>query len=73
MQDRNEAPPTGEELHLPGSSVVPLLNAAGLGIALVGLTSSPVYIVAGLALFFYTLILWIRDTRRDIAELPLEH
>jgi hypothetical protein len=32
------------------------------------------YLVAfGLIVFIWTTILWIRDTRRDIANLPLDH
>jgi hypothetical protein len=68
-----EAPPAGEELHLPGPSLVPLLNAFGIALALFGLTTTIVFVIAGLLLFFVTLIRWIADTRRDIDELPLDH
>ena len=68
-----DAPPLGEELHLPGPSIVPLLNAVGLAIALVGLTTTFVFTIVGLLLFFVTLIRWIRDTRREIDDLPLDH
>jgi hypothetical protein len=69
----HEAPPTGEELHLPGPSIVPFLNAVGLVFALVGLTTSWVLIVLGLALFLVTTVRWIADTRRDIDALPANH
>ena len=68
-----DAPPAGEELHLPGPSLVPLFNAFGLAIALVGLTTTFVVTIAGLIIFFVSLIRWVRDTRRDIDELPLDH
>ena len=68
-----DAPPAGEELHLPGSSVVPLLNAVGLAIAVLGLTSGILLIIVGLVIFFSTLLMWVRDTRRDIEALPGEH
>jgi hypothetical protein len=68
-----EAPPVGEELHLPGSSLVPILNAAGLATALVGLTLSWYLVAAGGLLFVITLVRWIADTRHEIAELPAEH
>ena len=68
-----EAPPAGEELHLPAPSVIPLLNAVGITMAIVGLTIGVFIIVAGLILFLVTTAIWIRDTRRDIDELPAEH
>jgi hypothetical protein len=36
-------------------------------------TTSIVMLVAGLVVTVVTIALWIRDTRRDISELPLEH
>jgi hypothetical protein len=68
-----DAPPVGEELHLPDPSLVPLLNAVGAALALVGLTVSLIFTYAGLVLFIVTLVLWIRDSRRDISDLPAEH
>ena len=68
-----EAPPAGEELHLPGPSVVPLLNATGIALALVGLTLSWWLVGGGALLFLVTAAVWIRHTIRDIDELPLEH
>jgi TRAP-type C4-dicarboxylate transport system permease small subunit len=69
----DEAPPPGEEIHLPGPSLVPFLNAVGLTLAIVGITTYWIVSVAGALLFFFTLIRWIRDVRRDFDELPLEH
>ena len=68
-----DAPPTGEVLHLPGPSLIPLLNATGIALILLGLTLFRIFIVIGAILFVVTTILWIRDTRREISELPLEH
>jgi hypothetical protein len=67
------APPVGEEVHMPAPSVLPLINAAALAIAIVGITLSWWIVGAGLIVFLATAIVWIRDVRRDIAELPLEH
>ncbi len=69
----HEAPPVGEELHLPGPSIVPFLNAVGITLALVGLTTSTVLVIGGLILFLWTLVKWIADTRRDIDALPADH
>jgi hypothetical protein len=68
-----EIPPVGEEIHLPGGSIQPLLLTIGITIALVGVTLSIVLVIAGLILSVWTIIRWIADTRRDIAELPLHH
>ena len=66
-------PPTGEEVHMPAPSILPLINAASLALTIVSLTLS--WYLVGLGGFFFILtsIVWIADTRRDIANLPLEH
>ena len=69
----SEAPPVGEELHLPGPSLIPVINAAGVALSLVGLTTMLILTWVGLAVFVVSLVLWVRDTRREIDELPLEH
>ena len=69
----DEAPPAGEEIHLPGPSLIPLLNAVGLTLAIVGITTFWFVSVAGVILFLVTLVRWIRDVKHDFDELPLEH
>ena len=69
----NGAPPIGEEVHMPAPSILPLINAAGLALAIVSLTINWYFVVFGLIVFVVTAIRWIRDVRRDIAELPLDH
>jgi hypothetical protein len=68
-----QVPPTGEEVHMPAASILPLINAASLALTIVSLTLS--WYLVGLGGFFFVLtsIVWIADTRRDIAALPLEH
>ena len=68
-----EAPPVGEQIHMPAPSILPILNAIGLAVAIIGITISPLMIVVGLALFVVTAIVWIRDSRREFQELPLDH
>ncbi len=68
-----EVPPTGEEIHLPGPSLLPLLTAVGVTLALVGVTTFPELTVVGVILTVVCVIRWIRDTRREIDELPLDH
>jgi hypothetical protein len=68
-----EVPPAGEEIHLPGPSVQPILLTLGITVALLGLTWSIWVVIPGLALTLGVIAWWIADTRRDIAELPAEH
>ena len=71
--DSLETPPAGELIHMPAPSILPVLNAVGLSLAIVGITISRVFVIAGLLLFLSTAIVWIRGARREMEELPLEH
>ena len=66
-------PPAGEEIHMPRPSIIPLINAAGLALAIVSLTLQWYMVAVGLIVFVVSAIVWIRDVRRDIEDLPLEH
>ena len=66
-------PPSGEEVHMPEPSIIPLVNAAALASAIVSLTLSWYVVALGGVVFLITSIKWIADVRRDIAALPLEH
>jgi hypothetical protein len=68
-----QAPPVGEEVHLPEPSLLPILNAVGVALAIVGLTISHIVTAAGLLLFLVTLVKWVRAARRELAALPAEH
>ena len=71
--DMFEAPPVGEQIHLPNPSLLPVLNAIGLSIAIIGIPISLVVVIPGLVLFLVTALIWIRDARREMDELPLDH
>jgi hypothetical protein len=71
--DLTNLPPVGEEVHMPESSVLPLINAAALAAAIVSITVSWWLVGGALIVFLGTTIRWIRDVRRDIANLPLDH
>ena len=74
LDDNADAPPpVGEQIHMPAPSIIPVLNAAGLSIAIVGITISSVLVIGGLVLFLATAIVWIRGARRELEDLPLEH
>jgi hypothetical protein len=68
-----EIPPAGEEIHLPGGSLQPLLLTIGITIALLGVTFHVTVLIAGLILTIWVIVRWIADTRRDIAALPVHH
>lgn len=66
-----EVPPTGEEVHIPGPTIIPFLTASGIALLIVGITISLILVVIGGVLVIGCLFAWIRDTRDDIDELPL--
>ena len=68
-----EVPPSGEEIHLPGGSIQPVLLTVGITMGVVGVTTNVLISIAGVILSVCVIVAWIRDTRRDIDELPLEH
>jgi len=68
-----EVPPAGEEIHLPGPSIQPLLLTAGITMGLLGVTIFSPFVIAGVLLSIFVIVRWIRDARHDIDELPLEH
>ncbi len=71
--EQDPAPPPGEPIHLPGPSYLPVLTAFGISIALVGVVLSLLLTGLGVVIAVVSIALWIRDTRRDMSELPLEH
>jgi hypothetical protein len=68
-----QAPPVGEEVHLPGPSMLPVVMAVGITLAVIGTTIDWLWSIIGVIIFILTLVMWIRDTRRDVSELPEEH
>ncbi len=70
--DQN-VPPVGEEIHLPGPTALPLVVAIGLTLVVVGSTINLLISVVGLIIFLIATGMWIRDTRRDIEDLPEDH
>lgn len=67
-----EIPPAGEEIHLPGPSLLPVLTAVGVTLIVVGLTTYIEFIVVGVIMTVWCVVLWIRDTRRETEHLPLD-
>jgi hypothetical protein len=67
-----EVPPAGEEVHLPGPSILPVLTAVGITLVLVGVTTFIVLTIVGAVITIACVVRWIKDTRHDIDELPLD-
>jgi hypothetical protein len=67
-----DVPPVGEEIHLPGPTILPLLTALGITLLLVGVTTFVEFTIAGAILTLACVVRWIKDTRREVDELPLD-
>ena len=68
-----EVPPPGEAVHLPGPSYLPVITALGVAIALVGIVIAWFLVVIGGLITVVAVLRWVKETREDISELPLEH
>jgi hypothetical protein len=66
-------PPVGEEIHLPGPTVIPFVNALGLTFIVISTTLGTLFLIAGAILFGWSTIKWIVDTKRDVEALPEDH
>jgi hypothetical protein len=71
--DVQEAPPVGEEIHLPAPSLIPIVNAAAVALMIISITLSIVPVILGAVIFIVSSLIWIRDARREYDELPTEH
>jgi hypothetical protein len=67
-----DVPPSGEEIHLPGPTVLPALTALGITLLLVGITTFIEFTIIGGLLTIGCAVRWIKDTRREVDELPLD-
>jgi hypothetical protein len=67
-----EPPPAGEDIHLPGPTILPVLTAVGITLAIVGITTFIEFTVAGVLLTLYCVGRWIREARSELDELPLD-
>jgi hypothetical protein len=70
---QSPAPPAGEEIHLPGPTILPLVTAIAITLIVIGSTLTWGISIVGGVLFVIAAYRWIKDTRRDIAALPEEH
>ena len=68
-----EAPPAGEEIHLPGPTLLPFTTAIAITLIVIGTTITWLLSIVGAILLVVCIWRWVRDTRRDVAALPEEH
>ena len=61
-----------EEIHLPRPTIVPMFTAIGITVTLVGLILAWPFVAVGGLITLISVLMWIRDVREDIAELPSE-
>ena len=73
IQPGGPVPPPGEPIHLPNPSYLPVLVAAGTTFALIGVVVNSALLLIGLLITLVAIVRWVRQTREEIAELPLEH
>ena len=66
------APPS-EEIHRPDPSYQPVLLAFGITLMVIGVVLTVVMVAIGALIAAIALFRWIRQTREEMAELPLEH
>jgi hypothetical protein len=67
-----DTPPAGEDIHLPGPSILPILTALGITLALVGATTFWELSIIGGLITIACVVRWIKDTRHEVDELPLD-
>jgi hypothetical protein len=72
-EDPGPVPPAGEEIHLPGPTILPLVTAIGITLIVIGTTLGWYLSAVGVVVVVVCLVRWIGDTRRDIAVLPEHH
>jgi hypothetical protein len=72
-EPREGLPAPTEQVHMPEPSYLPVVTALGITLMLVGVILTWVITIIGAIIFIPVVVLWLKSTRADIAELPLEH
>lgn len=71
-EQRSAAPPHGEEIHLPGPSLQPVLLTLGITLVLLGVVEMWPVAIAGTILTVWVIVAWINAARHEMGELPAE-
>jgi hypothetical protein len=72
-QPEDALPPPTEEIHLPDPSYLPPVMALGITFMVTGIVIGLPVVIVGAIIFLITLVRWIRQTREEMGQLPLEH
>jgi hypothetical protein len=67
------APPSEEDIHLPGPTLLPVFTAVAITLIVIGTTLTWGLSIAGGVLLVICVVRWVGDTRRSVAALPEEH
>ena len=68
-----QPPPPGEPVHLPGPTYLPVIVAFGVTLIVVGVVILWPISVAGALITLIAVVRWVRETREEMGELPLDH
>jgi len=66
-------PPVGEEIHLPGPTLLPFISAIAITLIVIGTTLGIGLSILGLIILVVCIVRWVGDTLRDVSELPEDH
>jgi hypothetical protein len=72
-QSEGALPQPTEEIHLPDPSYLPPAMALGITLIVTGIVIGLPVVIIGAIIFLITLVRWIRQTREEMGQLPLEH
>jgi hypothetical protein len=72
-QPEGALPPPTEEIHLPDPSYLPPVMALGITFIVTGIVIGLPVVIVGVIIFLITLVRWIRQTREEMGQLPLDH
>jgi hypothetical protein len=72
-QPEGALPPPTEEIHLPDPSYLPPVMALGITFMVTGIVIGLPLVIIGAITFVITLVRWIRQTREEMGQLPLDH
>lgn len=71
-QTHEQLPAIGEEIHVPGPSLLPFITAIGITLGVVGITTIMEISILGWIITAICVYRWIKTTNEDIDELPVE-
>jgi len=65
-------PPLGEEIHVPGPSILPFITAIGITLMVVGITTVKELSILGSIITVVCVYRWVKSNNEEVDELPLE-